>query len=130
MLKQKLKKIRRVEKGKADGIFFKMDAEARGTYEQMTKQAEGFRAYVDAAGGDPDKAISMMIADKLPEIIRTQVDAIKDIKFDNITVWDTGNGEGGAGSSTSNWLTNLLKSVPPMDDASNGRSEYARLLRR
>jgi len=60
----------------------------------------------------------MMIADKLPEIIRTQVEAIKNIKFDNITVWDTGGGEGGdAGSSTSNWLTNLLKSVPPMDDA-------------
>ena len=110
-------RIRRVEKGKADGIFFKMDAEARGTYEQMTKQAAGFEAYVKAAGGDPDKAISMMIADKLPEIIRTQVDAIKDIKFDNITVWDTGNGGEGGGSSTSNWLTNLLKSVPPMDDA-------------
>ncbi len=111
-------KIRRVEKGKADGIFFKMDAQARGTYEQMTKQAEGFSAYVSAAGGNPDKAIQMMIADNLPEIIRTQVDAIKDIKFDNITVWDTGNGgDGEGGSSTSNWLTGLLKSVPPMDDA-------------
>jgi len=110
-------RIRRVEKGKADGVFFMMDAQARGTFEQMTKQAEGFAAYVSAAGGDPDKAVQMMIADKLPEIIRTQVEAIKEIKFDNITVWDIGNGGEGAGSSTSNWLTNLLKSVPPMDDA-------------
>ncbi len=110
-------RIRRTEKGKADGVFFMMDAQARGTFEQMTKQAEGFSAYVAAAGGDPDKAVQMMIADKLPEIIATQVEAIKDIKFDNINVWDTGNGSEDGGSSTSNWLTNLLKSVPPMDSA-------------
>jgi len=110
-------KIRRIEKGKADGVFFKMDAEARGLKEIMTKQAEGFKAYVDAAGGDADKAVQLMIADKLPEIIKTQVEAIKDVKFDNVTIWDSGNGSSGEGSATSNWLTNLLKSVPPLTDA-------------
>lgn len=107
-------RVRRTEKGKADGVFFNMDAQARGIKEIMTKQAEGFRAYVDAAGGNPDKAVQLMIADKLPEIIKIQVEAIKNIKFDNVTVWDSGNAEGG--SSTANWLTNLLKGVPPMNN--------------
>lgn len=112
-------KIRRIEKGKADGIFFKMDAEARGIREIMTKQAEGFKSYVDAAGGNPDKAVQLMIADKLPEIIRTQVEAIKNIKFDNITVWDSGSGKDGDGNSTAGFLKNILKAVPPLNDAFN-----------
>lgn len=111
-------RIRRVQKGEADGIFFKMDAEARGIKEIMTKQAEGFAAFVEAAGGDPDKAVQMMIADKLPEIIKTQVEAIKNIKFDKINVWDSvGGGSGNGSSSTAGFLTNLLKTVPPLNDA-------------
>lgn len=60
-----------------------------------------------------------MIADKLPEIIKTQVEAIKDIKFDNITVWDSGDGKDGEGNSTASFLKNLLKTVPPLNDAFN-----------
>ena len=111
-------RMRRTKKGEADGVFFMMDAKARGIKEIMTKQAEGFQAFVDAAGGDPDKAVQLMIADKLPEIIKTQVEAIKGIKFDNITVWDSGNGSDGQ-SSTATWAQNLLKMIPPMNDAFN-----------
>lgn len=112
-------KTRRVAKGDADGIFLKMDAEARGLKEIMTKQAEGFQAFVDSAGGDPDKAVQLMIADKLPEIIRIQTDAIKNIKFDKINVWDSGSGGDGGGSATSNWMKDVLKVIPPMSDAFN-----------
>ena len=46
------------------------------------------------------------------------VEAIKGIKFDNVTVWDSGNGADGKGS-TANFLSGLLKSVPPMSDLFN-----------
>ena len=38
----------------------------------------------------------MMITDKLPELVKTQVEAIKGIKIDKVTVWDNlgGNGNG------------------------------------
>jgi flotillin len=54
MHKQKLK-TRELAKGEADAIFAKMEAEAKGLYEILTKQAEGYEV-VSAAGGDPTKA--------------------------------------------------------------------------
>src|SRR5690606_12378975 len=87
-------KIRIKAKGEADAIFARMEAEARGIKEIMTKQAEGFEKIVAAAGGDAQKAVMLMVADKLPELIKTQVEAIKGIKIDKITVWDSmGNGK-------------------------------------
>jgi len=112
-------RIREQAKGEADAIFAKMDAEARGLYEILTKQAEGYRQVVDAAGGDPNKAFQLLLIEKLPELVKTQVDAVKNIKIDKITVWDSGaNGDGGNGS-TANFVSGLMKSVPPLNDLFN-----------
>lgn len=109
-------RLRRLAKGEADAIFAKMDAEARGTLEILTKQAAGFDSIVKAANGDPDKAIMMLITDKLPELVKTQVEAVKNIKIDKITVWD-GNGNNGNGNtSTANFISGMMKSVPPLND--------------
>jgi len=111
-------RIRRKAKGEADAILFKMEAEANGINEILTKQAEGFKKLVEAAGGDADSAVTLMIADKLPELVRTQVEAIKNIKIDKITVWDNlGNGNGTP--STANFLSGMLKSIPPFEDVFN-----------
>jgi flotillin len=108
-------KIRREAKGHADAIFAKMDAEARGVYEILTKQAEGFRKIVEAAGGNPGQAITFLIADKLPELVKTQVEAVKNIKIDKITVWD-GQQQGNGKTSTANFISGMMQSVPPLDD--------------
>ena len=108
-------KIRRMAKGEADAIFAKMDAQARGTLEVLSKQAEGFNQLVNAAAGDPQKAVLMLIADKLPELVKTQVEAVKGINIDKVTVWDTGNGADGK-TATSNFISGMMKSVPPLDD--------------
>jgi flotillin len=111
-------KIRIKAKGEADAIFAKMEAEARGLKEIMTKQAEGFEKIVEAAGGDAQKAVMLMVADKLPELIKTQVEAVKGIKIDKVTVWDSmGNGKGTP--STANFLSGMLKSIPPLKDLFN-----------
>ena len=111
-------KIRRKAKGEADAIFAKMDAQAKGMLEILTKQADGFKNLVGAAEGDAQKAVLMMIADKLPELVKTQVEAVKGICIDKVTVWDTGNGTDGK-TATSNFISGLMKSVPPLDDLFN-----------
>lgn len=108
-------KMRRTAKGEADAIFAKMDAQARGTLEILAKQAEGFGQLVNAAGGDAREAITMLIADKLPELVKTQVEAVKGIKIDKVTVWDGGNGADGK-TATSNFISGMMKSVPPLEE--------------
>ena len=107
--------IRRKAKGEADAIFAKMDAQARGVLEILTKQATGFQQLVGAAEGDASKAVLMMIADKLPELVKTQVEAVKGINIDKVTVWDTGSSADGK-TATSNFISGMMKSVPPLDD--------------
>lgn len=107
--------IREKARGEADAIYAKMDAEARGLYEILTKQAEGYKDVVGAAGGDPVAAYQLLLIEKLPELVKTQVEAVKNIKIDKVTVWDSGNGEDGKGS-TANFVSGLMKSVPPLND--------------
>lgn len=92
-----------------------IEAEAKGNQEILTKQAEGMRKLVEAAGGDANAAVRLIVADKLEELISIQVEAIKNIKIDKITVWDTGAGADGKGS-TANFLSGLMQSVPPLND--------------
>ena len=106
---------RRHAKGEADAIFMKMEAQAKGILEILSKQANGFEKLVGAAGKDVQKAVLMMIADKLPELVKTQVEAVKNLKIDKVTVWDTG-GKDGKSSSTANFLSSLVGSLPPLQD--------------
>ena len=55
----KAEETRQLAKGEADGIFYKMEANAKGVKEMLVKQAEGFDKLVQAAGGDPAVAIQM-----------------------------------------------------------------------
>ena len=108
-------KLRRTAKGEADAIYAKMEAQARGTLEILTKQADGFAQLVGAAEGDAQKAVLMMISDRLPELVKTQVEAVKGIKIDKVTVWDGNNGKDGK-TSTANFISGLMGSVPPLQD--------------
>ena len=113
-------RIRENAKGEADAIFAKMEAEAKGLFEILTKQAEGYAQVVKAAGGDPTKAFQLLLIEKLPELVKTQVEAVKNIKIDKITVWDSGNGASENGSSsTANFVSGMMKTVPPLNDLFN-----------
>jgi len=110
--------IRRIAKGEADAIFLKAEAEAKGLYEVLTKQAAGLDKIVQAAGNDSKNAALLLIADKLPELVKTQAEAIKNIKIDKVTVWENGGGKDGK-SSTSNFISGMYKSVPPLQEMFN-----------
>ncbi len=109
-------KIRREAMGEADAILAKKRAEALGLYEMLSKQADGLSKIVEAAGGNSNNAVLLMIADKLPELVKIQVEAIKNIKIDKVTVWDSGGAEGNDGNATSKFVSGLYKTIPPLQD--------------
>ncbi len=109
-------RVRVNAKGEADAIYAKMEAEAKGLYEILIKQAAGYEKMVQAAGGDANKAYMLLLLEKLPELVKTQVEAVKGINIDHVTVWDTGaEGSNGKGS-TANFVSGLMKSVPPLNE--------------
>jgi len=108
--------IRRKARGEADAIYAKMEAEARGMQELLTKQAEGFSEIVKASGGIASDAVRLMVADKLEDLVKIQVEAVKNLKIDKVTVWDSGAGSKEGTSSTSNFISSLMKSIPPMNE--------------
>ena len=106
---------RALAKGEADAIFAKMEAQARGVQEILSKQAEGFAAIVQAAGGNADSAVQLLLTDKIEELTRIQVEAVKNLNIDKLTVWDSMNGENGS-STTANFLSGMMKSIPPLSE--------------
>ncbi len=106
--------MRRKARGEADALYAKMEAEARGAQEILVKQAEGMRSLIEAAG-NADSAVKMVVADKLEELMRIQVDAIKNIKIDKVTVWDGGKNEGG-NTATADFISGMMKAVPPLNE--------------
>lgn len=110
--------IRRLAKGEADGILYKAQAEAQGIFEVLTKQAEGLDQIVKAAGNNSQDAALLLIADKLPELVKLQAEAIKNIKIDKVTVWENGAGKDGK-TATSNFISGMYGSVPPLQEMFN-----------
>lgn len=111
----KAEESRRLAKGEADAIFLKMEAQARGMQELLTKQAQGFAQLVAAAGGNAADAARLMLADKMEDLMKIQVEAVKNLKIDKVTVWDNMGGKDGA-PATANFLSGLMKSIPPMNE--------------
>lgn len=109
---------RRKAKGQADAILFKAQAEAQGQLEILTKQASGLEQIVKAAGNNSKDAVLLLIADKLPDLVKIQAEAIKNIKIDKVTVWENGQGKDGK-TSTANFLSGLYHSVPPLQEMFN-----------
>ncbi len=110
-------RIRRIAKGKADGKYLDMEAIAKGSYEILSKQAEGFKQIVSAADNNSTDAIRLLIADKLEDLVKLQVEAIKNIKIDKVTVWENGGDKNG--TSTSNFVKGIAGSIPPLEDLFN-----------
>ena len=104
-------RITKIAQGQADAILAKYLAEAEGIQKVMNAQAIGFNQIVAASGQDAQAAIGLMMVDKIENIAGIQANAIKNIKFDKITVFDGGNGE-----STAGFVSNLFKAVPALDE--------------
>jgi flotillin len=109
-------KTRREAQGQADAILLKYEAEAKGVRQVLEAKAAGYQALVHSAGNDARAAATLLLTEKLEQIVTLQVEAIKAIKIDKVTVWDAGNGANGNGSTTANFLAGMVKSLPPLHD--------------
>jgi flotillin len=96
-----------------------MQAEANGIREMLTKQAEGLNEIVRAAGGEANAAVRLMVADKLEDLTKIQVEAVKNLKIDKITVWDNGNKAENGKTTTANFLSGMMQAIPPMNELFN-----------
>lgn len=112
-------RIRREAKGEADAIFAKLEAEARGNYEILKAKGEGYQQIIAACANDSNAAVQMLLIEKLQELVALQTEAIKNIKIDKVTVWDGASASGDGKTSTANFLSGLMKSLPPLHDVAN-----------
>ena len=111
----KAEKTRREAKGEADAILMKYEAEAKGIRQVLQSRATGYASLVQSCSGDTKSAATLLMIEKIEEIVATQVEAIKNLKIDKVTVWDSGAGNGGT-SSTASFISNLVKSLPPLHE--------------
>lgn len=106
-----------IAKGEAEAILAIKQAEAEGIQKLLDAKAKGYKQLVDACGADAKSASTMLLIEKLEEIVKLQVEAIKNIKIDKITVWDSGSGgDPSKGNSTSNFISQFVKSLPALHD--------------
>ncbi|MHC4841875.1 MAG: flotillin family protein [Planctomycetota bacterium] len=106
---------RREARGEADAILAKYEAEAEGVRKVLEAKAQGYNQLVAACAERPDIAPTLLLIEKMPELVAEQVKAVQNLKIDKITVWDGGNSGGGKGS-TANFLSSMIGALPPVHE--------------
>ncbi len=103
-----------VKQAEASGLKAKFLAEAEGAEAILLGKARGFKELISTCQG-PDGAQRMLITEQLPQLVREQVQAIANLQIDKVTVWDSGRGADGKGS-TAGFLSGLAGAVPPLHE--------------
>ncbi|MBP63197.1 MAG: flotillin [Planctomycetaceae bacterium] len=98
-------------KADADAIFARLDAEARGQFEILAKKGEGLQRIIDACGGS-NEAFQILMLEHLDNLAAASAQAISNIKFDKVVVWENGGSNGR--SNTADFLSGMAKTLPPM----------------
>jgi flotillin len=105
---------RRIEaEGQAAAIYAKLEAEARGQFEILAKKGDGLKRIIDACGG-AQQAFQILMLEHLDNLAQASAQAISNIKFDKVVVWENGGSNGTGANNTSNFLKGLAHTMPPM----------------
>jgi flotillin len=112
-------RARREARGEADAVLARYEAEAEGVRKVLEAKADGYRKLMEACAKHPDIAPTLLMIEKLPELVSEQVKAIQNLRIDKITVWDGGRGgrggDGGNGA-TASFLSSLIGSLPAVHE--------------
>lgn len=108
-------RARRLAKGEADAILLKYEAEAKGLRQVLESKAAGYLKLLEGCRGDAKSVATLLLIEKLHDIVGKQVEAIKNLKIDKLTVWDSGASADGT-TTTANFLSGLIKSLPPLHE--------------
>ncbi|MBI1371261.1 MAG: flotillin family protein [Phycisphaera sp.] len=109
-------RIRRIAQGEADGVLAKYKAEAEGVKAVLDAKAIGYTNLMKAAGGNMNLVPTLLMVEKMPELVREQVKAIQNLKIDKVTVWDSGASGADGNGSTANFLRGLIGSLPQIHE--------------
>lgn len=104
-------------RGEAEALINLKKAEAEGISEVLKAKSEGYEKLIEACGQRPDQASTMLLIEKLEKLVQLQAEAIKNLKIDKITVWDSG--KEGEKSTTSNFISGMVKSLPALHDVAS-----------
>jgi flotillin len=96
--------------GEAKAIFLRLEAEARGQFEILKSKADGLRELVSSCG-TPESTFQMLMLEHIDKLAETAAQAISNVKFDKVVVWDGGNG---SGSGAADFVKRLGGMLPPM----------------
>ncbi|MFO0830714.1 MAG: SPFH domain-containing protein [Phycisphaerales bacterium] len=109
-------KTRREAFGAADAIKARYNAEAEGVRKVLEAKADGYRKLMEACAQNPGVAPTLLLIEKLPDLVEQQVKAVQNLKIDKITVWDSGSPKAGGKGATADFLASLVGSLPPMHE--------------
>src|SRR5262249_42872358 len=105
---------RRIEaEGQAAAIYAKLQAEARGQYEILAKKGEGLQRIIEACGA-AQQAFQLLMLEHLDTLAQTSAQAISNIKFDKVIVWEGSSASGNGTTNTAHFLQSLARTMPPM----------------
>lgn len=94
-------------------IYAKLEAEARGQFEILAKKGEGLKKIIEACGS-PQAAFQLLMLEHMDALAEASAQAISNIKFDKVVVWEGGGGAGNGTSNTAAFLKDMAKMMPPM----------------
>jgi flotillin len=109
-------KRRRIARGEADAVLAKYNAEAEGIQRVLEAKAQGYENLLRICAERPDLAPTLLVIEKLPELVAEQVKAIQNLKIDKITVWDSGSNSGSEHGATAGFMRGLISSLPPLHE--------------
>ncbi len=90
-------------------------AEAEAERQRRIARGEADAILAKYESGDPKAAATLLMVEKIEDMVSAQTEAIRNLKIDKITVWDSGNDKDG-NSATSNFVSSLVQSLPPIHD--------------
>ncbi|DAC50882.1 MAG TPA: flotillin family protein, partial [Candidatus Poseidoniales archaeon] len=73
---------RRIAQGEADAVLARYNAEAEGTKAVLEAKANGYKQLVESAGGDVKAAATLLMVEKIEEIVARQTEAIANLQID------------------------------------------------
>src|SRR5207244_10297671 len=68
---------------------------------------------IEACGG-AQPAFQLLMLEHLDALAQTAAQAISNIKFDKVIVWENGGANGTGTTNTAHFLQNLARTMPPM----------------
>ncbi len=105
-------RILKIAHAESEGLLMRKRAEATGIQALLDAKANGYKNLIHVAA---EKLPTLLTIEQMPELVRAQTEAMKHLKIDKFTIWDSGQGTDGA-NALSNAVRGLVRAIPPLQD--------------